>query len=571
MAILPVHQLIQHPDILGNFRQGVAFGQQQQERQETRADQQQLRKLAAGIQQGDPAAYSQAAAIDPAAAGKQLMAGDAMARRAEGLIKMMEDADATNPQQAQALWQNYGVPFARQFSQGTEPTTDWAQAKPMLASLKARIAMAKAGDEVKGADVKVVGNALVDASGRVLYQGQPDSKYFQTDQGLVEVGPGGAREVRLDGQQGAAQGMPQAAPATMDGPLQDPSPQAVQKLIQGLAGQYGGQVTSLQRTPERNARVGGVPNSQHIPGTAGDVVFRDPQAKAAYMQAARSAGLEVIDEGDHVHAELPPGARRGATAQAAPQGGRPLLPASSLYQRQANERADRADMRAEETAERARQAQVRADQEFATRQRFGVIPAGHRINAEGTALEMVPGAPGKAAGAQATEGERKAATLMQRMEGSIRQLQQAVSEDEDASSPSVLAEFGRSLPFVGQAAANVLNSPERQRVEAAQLDILDAALTLGTGAAYTREQIEGYRRSFFPQIGDSEQTIADKEERLQNVLRAARTAAGRAAPQGQPQQAASGRYQVGQVIEANGKRYRVTGGDPNDPDVEEVR
>lgn len=33
----------------------------------------------------------------------------------------------------------------------------------------------------------------------------------------------------------------------------------------------------------------------------------------------------------------------------------------------------------------------------------------------------------------------------------------------------------------------------------------------------------------------------------------------------------SGKYRVGQVIEANGKRYRVTGGDMNDPDVEEVR
>jgi hypothetical protein len=37
-------------------------------------------------------------------------------------------------------------------------------------------------------------------------------------------------------------------------------------------------------------------------------------------------------------------------------------------------------------------------------------------------------------------------------------------------------------------------------------------------------------------------------------------------------QAAQGeQYQVGQIIEVGGKRYRVTGGDPNDPDVEEVR
>ena len=32
-----------------------------------------------------------------------------------------------------------------------------------------------------------------------------------------------------------------------------------------------------------------------------------------------------------------------------------------------------------------------------------------------------------------------------------------------------------------------------------------------------------------------------------------------------------GRYQRGEVIETGGKRWRVVGGDPNDPDVEEVR
>lgn len=37
---------------------------------------------------------------------------------------------------------------------------------------------------------------------------------------------------------------------------------------------------------------------------------------------------------------------------------------------------------------------------------------------------------------------------------------------------------------------------------------------------------------------------------------------------GQPGQ---GKYAVGQVIPMNGKKYRVTGGDPNDPDIEEVK
>jgi hypothetical protein len=29
-------------------------------------------------------------------------------------------------------------------------------------------------------------------------------------------------------------------------------------------------------------------------------------------------------------------------------------------------------------------------------------------------------------------------------------------------------------------------------------------------------------------------------------------------------------YEVGDIIEQNGKQYRVVGGDPSDPDVEEI-
>ena len=86
---------------------------------------------------------------------------------------------------------------------------------------------------------------------------------------------------------------------------------------------------------------------------------------------------------------------------------------------------------------------------------------------------------------------------------------------------------------VGQevAANSLATGEERQQVEAAQLDILDAALTLGTGAAYTREQLEGYRKSYFPQIGDKKSTIADKEARLKNIINAAEIKAGNAAAQ----------------------------------------
>jgi hypothetical protein len=73
---------------------------------------------------------------------------------------------------------------------------------------------------------------------------------------------------------------------------------------QDLADTYGATVTSRTRTPEHNAVVGGVPNSQHIAGTAWDFVVPDNR-RASFKRDARQRGYEVIDEGDHVHVELP--------------------------------------------------------------------------------------------------------------------------------------------------------------------------------------------------------------------------------------------------------------------------
>lgn len=96
-------------------------------------------------------------------------------------------------------------------------------------------------------------------------------------------------------------------------------PQAVRSQMQSVAMQFPDvKPSSFVRTPQRNAQVGGVPNSQHISGTAGDFVV--PNAtKPAFMAAQRAKGFEVIDEGDHVHVELPPNAPRGAPAFRTPE------------------------------------------------------------------------------------------------------------------------------------------------------------------------------------------------------------------------------------------------------------
>jgi hypothetical protein len=171
---------------------------------------------------------------------------------------------------------------------------------------------------------------------------------------------------------------------------------------------------------------------------------------------------------------------------------------------------------------------------------LGKAPPGYRWTPQGT-LSAIPGGPADKHAA-ATEGERKAGTLLQRLNGSLAQLDAAVAEDKSAEKPGVIASGLRQGGM--EMLANSITPQARQRVEAAQLDALDAALTLATGAAYTREQLEGHRRSYFPQIGDDAKTIADKTARRENLMRSARIAAGRAATQ---QGGASGDWSIEKV------------------------
>jgi hypothetical protein len=129
-----------------------------------------------------------------------------------------------------------------------------------------------------------------------------------------------------------------------------------------------------------------------------------------------------------------------------------------------------------------------------------------------------------------SEGERKAAVLASRLNFSVGQMNQAIGLDPKAAMPNTTAEIAR---FVSRTdfLPNKLTTEQRQIVEAAQEDILDAALTLGTGAAYTREQLAGYKKSYFPQLEDKPAQIKTKQERLNNLLKSAEVASGRAAGQ----------------------------------------
>jgi hypothetical protein len=128
-----------------------------------------------------------------------------------------------------------------------------------------------------------------------------------------------------------------------------------------------------------------------------------------------------------------------------------------------------------------------------------------------------------------TESERTAGFLTNRVVNSLNQLQTVVGASPTAASPNFSAEAVKFLTR-SDYLKNLANPETRQQVEAAQLDILDAALTLGTGAAYTREQLENYRNTYFPQLGDKPANIKDKQARLQSLLDSAMIKSGRSAP-----------------------------------------
>lgn len=128
----------------------------------------------------------------------------------------------------------------------------------------------------------------------------------------------------------------------------------------------------------------------------------------------------------------------------------------------------------------------------------------------------------------ATEGERTAGILANRLDFAQSQINDVLGASPEASSPEAVPTFLSAMGM--DYLARITNPAERQIIEAAQDDMIDAALTLGTGAAYTREQLQGYKRSYFPQLGDDEKTLEAKAIRLKNLIDAAYKKAGRGAP-----------------------------------------
>ena len=130
----------------------------------------------------------------------------------------------------------------------------------------------------------------------------------------------------------------------------------------------------------------------------------------------------------------------------------------------------------------------------------------------------------------ASADERKAGFMSNILDRNILQMQTALGVDPKAVKPNVAASVVESVTGPNLLSRS-MKPEQRQIVEDSQLDVLDAALTLRTGAAYTREQLNAMRDTYFPVLGDKPPAIAAKKQRLETLLDGAFIAAGRATPQ----------------------------------------
>lgn len=181
----------------------------------------------------------------------------------------------------------------------------------------------KAGYEiVKGSDGSYV--AVDTGTGRPAYQFRPAStvKLAEGDQLMEIPGSDGAfmpqlpqrRDPATEGLTGIVPEQTQSQPA--------PEAPVTVAALDALPGRIGGRITSGRRTPERNAQVGGVPNSKHLTDEARDFVPPAGVSMADFERQVRAnvpPGAQVINEGDHIHVEIDGGGRRAQAPASGPR------------------------------------------------------------------------------------------------------------------------------------------------------------------------------------------------------------------------------------------------------------
>lgn len=129
-------------------------------------------------------------------------------------------------------------------------------------------------------------------------------------------------------------------------------------------------------------------------------------------------------------------------------------------------------------------------------------------------------------GGQGTESQNKAAVLLGRISGGFADIEDIIGTYPEAERPGLAETLSYGALGAESVIARRTTDWQRRAINDVQRDIVDALLTMGTGAAYNEEQLEAMRVSYFPQFGDSEEEIAYKRRRLVRMIETARIQAG---------------------------------------------
>ncbi|RTY14787.1 hypothetical protein EKT70_05995 [Stenotrophomonas geniculata] len=313
-----------------SFAQGMQNGLERQKAVTQRNMLAELQDLGPKVIAGDRAATDRAFALDPQRAQVYQGQQDRNRNMVYNAARYLKGAlDRQNPAEISGAWRavrpsliNAGIATEQDLSPDWQP--DYAQTVYQV------LAMGGGGTSqtptdvrsfemmtqgLKPEDVERARRINLGLDGRASNAGYGFFE-FQGADGLKRMGRNnprtGSREVYDESTGefvplGGTAGMgtaPQAGPQAVASPANGNHYAAFSQLATEFPSVT---MTSGVRSAERNAQVGGQPNSQHLTGTAADYTVPN-NLKPAFLSRARQLGYQAIDEGDHIHLQLPRGA-----------------------------------------------------------------------------------------------------------------------------------------------------------------------------------------------------------------------------------------------------------------------
>jgi hypothetical protein len=130
---------------------------------------------------------------------------------------------------------------------------------------------------------------------------------------------------------------------------------------------------------------------------------------------------------------------------------------------------------------------------------------------------------GAAASGKPTEAEQNAAGFAQRME----RVEGIIDALPPSAAPGMGSAIAGSIPLVGGVAQRGVQSADTQRYQQAASDWIRAKLRKESGAVIGAVEMNDEYKTYFPQVNDGPEVIAQKTEARRVATRAMKTAAGK--------------------------------------------